>query len=370
MTNRTSIYIMIGFLLLAGTALGGLDQSGDKGAKNLSMADFSALGVDNNAENDITNAGAPEATAADPGTEVAAYTDQAPPAADLDKLMPSSITTNPPRYMYYNGDYLSWSDFSATFSGNQPGLWIERAVSWSLYATLPLGGWTQELLYVPTPTPLTMYEIYSGGFVIGYNLGYVQPGYYYVWYYADTLGRHRNVFATSTGYSNAVIIDVYPVQPYPKPIKPDPKKECEKNPNCHYVNGNCYCTMPAPDPKKECESKSYCHWVNGQCLCTMPDPEKEQCESNPLCDYVDGHCYCRGLKPEPEPQPAPMPGPVPNPNPEPYNPAPNPVAECEQNPSCHWVNGQCLCTGLNPIGSSEESDSTGDLGATASGTNP
>ncbi len=26
-------------------------------------------------------------------------------------------------------------------------------------------------------------------------------------------------------------------------------------------------------------------------------------------------------------------------------PAPNPVAECEKNPLCHWVDGQCLCTG-------------------------
>jgi len=329
---------VIGLLLLAGTALGGLEQSGVNGAQNLSMADFSALGLDSNAENDIISAGAPESAAVDPGTELAAYTNQAPSAADLDRVMPSSIMTNPPRYMYYNGKYLTWRDFSATFSGNQPGLWIERAVSWSLYATLPLGGWTQELLYVPTPTPLTMYEIYPGGFVMGYDLGFVQPGYYYVWYYADTLGRHKNLFATSTGYSNVVIIDVYSTQPYPKPVK--------------------------PDPKKECESKSYCHWVNGQCLCTMPDPEKQQCESNPLCDYVDGHCYCRGVNPEP------MPGPVPNPNPEPYNPAPNPVAQCEQNPGCHWANGQCLCTGLSSIGSSQESESTDDLGATASDPNP
>lgn len=371
--NRISVCIAVSFLLLVGIALGGLDQSGAKEAKNLSMSDFSALGAVGNVENDIANAGAPESVAADPGTELAAYSDQAPPVADLEKLLPSTIKNNPPRYMYYNGDYLSWSDFSATFSGKQPGLWVERAISWSLYATLPLGGWTQELLYVPNPSSLTMYEIYPRGFVISYDLGFVQPGYYYVWYYADTRGRHMNVFGTSTGYSNAVIIDVYAIQPAPKPIPPDPKKECEKNPYCKWVNGQCICT----DPKKECEKNPYCHWVNGQCLCTMPDPEKEKCESNPLCDYVDGHCYCRGINPEPEPQPEPMPGPVPNPNPGPFNPAPNPVAQCEQNPSCHWVNGQCLCTGLNPIGSSQESGSTddlsttaGDLGSTAEGPNP
>ncbi|MFB3766537.1 MAG: hypothetical protein ACE14P_15000 [Methanotrichaceae archaeon] len=348
MTNRTYIYAIIiyaiiGFLLLAGTSLGGLDTSVDNGAKNLSMADFSAMGVGGTAENDMANIGAPEVAATAPGTELAAFITQAPPAADLQKPLPSAILANPPRYMYYNGKYLTWRDFSSTFPGIQPGLWIQRAVSWSFYATLPLGGWTQELLYVPTGSTLTMYEIYPSGYVIGYNLGFVNPGYYYIWYYADTVGRHRNILATSTGFSNSVIIDVYGIWPYPhpNPIQPDPKKECEKNPNCYYVNGNCQCVMP--------------------------DPEKMECESNPLCDYVDGHCYCRGVNPQPEPMPGPVPNPNPEPNPGPFNPAPNPVAQCEQDPNCHWANGRCLCTGFNPSGGSDISDDIDGLGATATG---
>ncbi len=366
MINRLFVWIVMGFVLFTVPALGGLDQSGGKGAENLSIADFNALGLESSTESAAVNAGAPQTIASDPGSELAAYTDQAPAMVDLKRLLPSRILTNPPRYMYYNGNYMAWKDFTATFPSNQPGLWIERAVSWSLYATVPSGGWTRELLYVPIASPLTMYEIYPGGFVWGYDLGSVQPGYYYIWYYADTPGRHLNVFATSGGYSNTVVIDVYAIKPNPKPTPPDPKKECEKNyPLCKWENGKCDCT-PAPNPVAECEKNPNCHWADGQCLCTMPDPEKAQCESNPLCDYVDGHCYCRGDNPEPEPMPGPVPNPNPEPEPGPFNPAPNPVADCEQNPGCHWANGRCLCTGLSPqdnLGESDDTGGTGDLGS-------
>jgi hypothetical protein len=358
MSNRLIIWIVAGLLLLAIPAFGGLDQSGAIGSKNLSMADFNALGLGGSQESAVVEAEAPQLTAEEAGTEQATYTDQTPPAADIERLMPSSIEANPPLYMYYNGNYLAWSAFTTTFPFNQPGLWIERSVSWSSYATLPLGSWTQELLYVPADSLLTMYEVYPGGYVMEYNLGSVQPGYYLIWYYADTLGRHYNMFATRSGYSNTVIIDVYPVGPSPKPKPaPNPKKECEKDSLCKWENGVCDCFHPAPNPVAECEKKSYCHWADGQCLCTMPDPEKEKCEANPLCDYVNGHCYCRGLNPQPEPKPGP----------EPFNPAPNPVAECEQNPSCHWANGGCLCTGLLSGGGFEESEDTGNIGANSKG---
>jgi hypothetical protein len=75
--------------------------------------------------------------------------------------------------------------------------------------------------------------------------------------------------------------------------------------------------------------------VNGQCLCTMPDPvdpEKEKCEQKSYCDWVNGQCLCRGLNPIPEPD-----------DPE--------KTECEQKSYCDWVNGQCLCRGLGGLGS-------------------
>jgi hypothetical protein len=177
-----------------------------------------------------------------------------------------------------------------------------------------------------------MYEIYPGGFVLSYSLGMVQSGFYYIWFYADTSGRHRSLFSTNSGYSNAVTTDVYPAGNYikinPTP-KPSPKEECEKQPLCKWENGGCIC-QPAPNPVAECEKNSLCHWVDGQCLCTGDvDTEKEKCEASPTCDWVNGNCYCRGG--EPEPMPGPVPNPNPEPEPEPFNPAPNPVVDNSDN---------------------------------------
>ena len=359
--------IAIAALLLCSLSLGGLDQSGNINAKNMTISDFSSLVPLSNVQDAFVDTGAPQATLADGGTEMAVYTQQAPPVADLKKVLPSAVLTSPPRYMYYNGDYLGWNDFSATFPSNKPGLWIERAVSWTFYATLPWGGWTRELIYVPQASPVTMYEIYPGGYVLGYSLGLVQPGYYYIWYYADSPGRHSSLFATNSGYSNAVIIDVYSPT-IPKPT-PDPKRECEARSSdtqtCEWRDGWCQCYFkPAPNPVAECEARSSdtqtCEWRDGRCQCYFkpaPNPVAE-CEANPLCDWVNGQCLCRGLDPQP------MPGPVPNPNPEPFNPAPNPVAECESNPGCHWTNGGCNCMGLGGgIDYSNDGGGIGDLAA-------
>jgi hypothetical protein len=358
--------IALATLLLCSLSLGGLDQSGNVNAKNMTISDFNTLVPLSDAQDSFVDTGAPWTTSMEGGTEMAVYSEQAPPAADLEKLMPSAVLKSPPMYMYYNGNYLPWNDFSTTYPSNNPGLWIERAVSWTLYATLPRGGWTRELIYVPHASPVNMYEIYPGGYVLSYSLGMVQPGFFYVWYYADTSGRHRSLFSTNGGYSNAVTIDVYPARNYikinPTP-KPTPKEECEKDPLCKWVNGGCIC-QPAPNPVAECEKNPLCHWTDGQCLCTgYEDPEKEKCEANPTCDWVNGHCYCRGEDPEP------MPGPVPNPNPEPepgpFNPAPNPVAECQSN-GCQWANGQCNCMGLGGgVDNSNNGGDEGDLAAAA-----
>jgi hypothetical protein len=328
----------------------------------MTISDFSALVPLSNVQDAFVDTGAPQATSTDSGTEMAVYTEQAPPTTDLKKLMPSAVLTSPPRYMYYKGDYLAWNDFTATFPSNKPGLWIERAVSWTLYATLPWGGWTRELMYVPQASPVTIYEIYPSGFVLGNNLGLVQPGYYYIWYNADAPGRHSSIFSTNSGYSNAVIIDVYGAMGAiitPKPT-PNPQTECQaRGWPWQWVNGKCTNVGPAPNPVAECEKNPLCHWTDGQCLCTGDlDPEREKCEANPLCDWVNGQCLCRGL--DPQPMPGPVPNPNPGPEPEPFNPAPNPVADCESNPGCQWADGRCNCMGLG--GDTDSSSNGGDDG--------
>lgn len=329
--------IAIATFFICSLSLGGLDQSGSLGTVNMTESEFSAMIPSSELQDSVVDTGAPDSAPAtivegDPG--LAVYSEQSPSVADQNKLLPSTVVASPPSSMYYNGNYLAWSDFIATFPGSSPGLWIERAAGWSFYAVLPWGTWARNLIYVPQTSPVTLYESYPGGFVRGYNLGVVSPGYYYIWYYADSPGRHSSFMSTISGYSNAVIIDVYAKRIVkPNPPQPDPKKDCEKNPLCHWTNGQCNCN-PAPNPVAECEKNPLCHWANGQCLCTgWDDPEKAECKANPFCSWVNGQCYCRGLNPKPEPEP------------DPFNPAPNPVAECQDN-GCVWSNGRCNCMGL------------------------
>jgi hypothetical protein len=306
MANRTFVWILITLFFFTGLALGGYDLSGSTGAENLTATNPTAQSLETDTGNALADAMAPQVPAAQPGTQLALYISQTPIKTDLKGLMPFNIEVSPSTNVFYKGNYLGWNGFTSQFPSTSAGLWIERSTGWSLYATMPLNGWSRELLYVPIVSPIFMYDIYPSGFVMRYNLGVVQPGYYYLWYYADTPGRHLEVFGTSSSYSNKAIVDVYTISVPPKPVPPDPQKECEKRGfPCIWQDGACICT-PAPNPVAECEKDANCHWVDGQCLCTTPKPE-------------------------------PIPGPV-----------PNPVAECEKNPNCHWANGQCLCTMPNP----------------------
>jgi hypothetical protein len=301
-TNRNFAWTLITFIFFIGLALGGYDISGTIGTENLTATNPTVQSLEADTGSALADAMAPQAPAAQPGTELALYITQAPIKTDLEGLMPFNVNVSPMTNVFYKGSYLRWNGFTSQFPSTSAGLWIERSAGWSLYVTMPLNGWARELLYVPITSPISIYDIYPSGFVTRYNLGVFQPGYYNLWYHADTPGRHLEVFETSSGYSNKIVIDVYgtisiTTQVLPKPVPPDPKKECEKNSNCYWVDGNCRCVMnppPIPGP--------------------VPNPVDE-CEKNPGCFWADGQCQCPP-GPVPNPNPEPMPGPVPNPNPD------------------------------------------------------
>lgn len=305
-TDQNLAVILITLFFFTGLALGGFDLSVSTGAENLNAADPIVQSLETDTGNALANAMASEVPATESGTENAFYTTQSPVTTELNGLNPFNLQSDPSTYVFYKGNYLGWNGFISQFPSTSPGLWIERSLSWSWYATMPLGGWVRELLYIPVPSPITMYEVYPSGSVMKYNLGFVKPGYYYIWYYADTPGRHVDVFGVNCGYSNLVFIDVYSVpQPMPvppEPVPPTPKQQCERDPLCNWVNGQCLCTgfNPESSEKVKCEQKSYCSWVDGQCLCTMPTPDYEEkfnCEQKPYCDWIGGECLCRGLNP-------------------------------------------------------------------------
>jgi len=255
--SRAFIRILICAIILTLPALGGFD-SGGISAENLSMSNSTAASIiDEIKEASLVDA-APQVPASGPGDAMAIYTSLEPSQADQMKLMPIDLSRNPLSFIYYKGRYQTWEKFSSAFPGTSPGLWIEGNEGWTWYASMPQDHWVRGLLYVPTASPLSMYEVRPGEFAKMFDLEPVQPGYYYLWYYADSPGRHLSLFAANKTNSNAVTIDVYS---NPMPSTSDSQGQCEQNP--------------------------LCHWSDGQCLCTGENPETE-----------------------------PMPGPVPNPTPD------------------------------------------------------
>jgi hypothetical protein len=89
-----------------------------------------------------------------------------------------------------------------------PALWIASSVGWSWYATCPVGGWIQELMYVPVTGAMKVYDLYPDGTTKYYSYGFATPGYKYRWFRADTPGRYITMLTIADIPSNYIVIDV------------------------------------------------------------------------------------------------------------------------------------------------------------------
>ena len=138
----------------------------------------------------------------------ATYTTQAPPVTEQKVLLNYNVQTAPPTAVYYSGTFMPWASFSQTFQANSPLLWVASSAGWSWQATCPVGGWIQNLMYVPYTGTMKMYEFYPDGTVKLYSYGFNNPGYKYIWFYADTPGRHVSLFTIFDKPSNYITIDV------------------------------------------------------------------------------------------------------------------------------------------------------------------
>lgn len=142
------------------------------------------------------------------GTVTALYYTQAPPAMQQNVLLAYDIQTAPPAAVYYGGSYLPWTSFYQVFPANSPALWIASSVGWSWYATCPVGGWIQELMYVPVTGAMKVYDLYPDGTTRYYSYGFATPGYKYRWFRADTPGRYITMLTIADIPSNYIVIDV------------------------------------------------------------------------------------------------------------------------------------------------------------------
>jgi hypothetical protein len=161
---------------------------------------------------------APNLTALE-GTTASAVTESAPPQSEQQKLLSYDEGGLQKETVYYDGGFLGWTSFSGTFSKGSPMLWISTSQGWSWYASMPLNGWTQMLLYVSSRGTVNLYEVYPSGHVQRTSLGFGKPGWSYVWFYGDIPGRHVDLFTVDGVPSNAVMIDVSSA-PSPPPVPP------------------------------------------------------------------------------------------------------------------------------------------------------
>jgi len=101
-----------------------------------------------------------------------------------------------------------WGTFVSIFPKNMAMLWVNTQVGWQWYATCPLGGWAQMIMFVPQTGSLGLYEVYPDRTVKYYDYGYATPGYHYIWFNGDTPGRHTLFITVEKIPSNSVAFDV------------------------------------------------------------------------------------------------------------------------------------------------------------------
>lgn len=147
-------------------------------------------------------------TTSTPGTVTAVYYTQAPPVAQQNVLLTYNIQTTPPIAVYYSGSYMPWTSFYQVFPANSPALWITSSAGWSWYATCPVGGWVQELMYVPVTGTMKVYDLYPDGTTRYYSYGFAAPGYKYRWFNANMPGRYITMLTIADIPSNYITIDV------------------------------------------------------------------------------------------------------------------------------------------------------------------
>jgi hypothetical protein len=147
-------------------------------------------------------------TTASTGTVTAVYSTQAPPITQQNVLLTYDVQIAPPAAVYYSGSYLPWTSFYQVFPANSPALWIASSVGWSWYATGPVGGWMQELMYVPVTGTMKVYDLYPDGTTRYYSYGFASPGYKLRWFRADMPGRYMTMLTIADIPSNYIIIDV------------------------------------------------------------------------------------------------------------------------------------------------------------------
>jgi len=141
-------------------------------------------------------------------TSPAAQTFQPPQSSAQQEALTYNILANQPAAVFYAQVLQPWQTFVSIFPKNMPMFWVNTQAGWQWYATCPLGGWAQEIMFIPQTGSLGVYEVYPDRITKYYDYGYATPGYHYIWFNGDTPGRHTLFITVDRIPSNSVAFDV------------------------------------------------------------------------------------------------------------------------------------------------------------------
>ena len=170
-----------------------------------------------------------------------------------------AISGNLPVSLYFVGQaqavpYSQYQTYASYTGGNS--LWIEGTTSWTQYATVPQGSSLTLLAITPSGGSGYLYEIRPDGQLMK-NYYYFYPGSSQISFYADTIGQHILLFSIGSQLSNAIDIDVVPLnqppgqqntyqQPnYAQPIAQQTSSLPSSNPSSNPYSSNPYSSNPS-----------------------------------------------------------------------------------------------------------------------------
>lgn len=131
------------------------------------------------------------------------------------------ITHKMPSEIYYGGHKVAYSKYTSAVASNRGNeLWIQGASDWSQYVMCPAGIGIQLLAFAPSGGQAELYDIFQTTYPAAVlNVTDKQyplyPLYNSMYFAADKIGRHILLFVLNGQPSNAIIIDVTPVQQAP-----------------------------------------------------------------------------------------------------------------------------------------------------------
>ena len=139
-----------------------------------------------------------------------AYVFSEPTESEKDVLLDYTVPGGEQSLVYYHNMMLDWRTFVSSFPQDVPMFWVKTKGGWQWYSSCPLGGWLQEIMFIPKSGKLGMYETYPNQTVMYYDFGYATPDYHYIWFNGDTPGRHIQLITVDHIPSNVLVFDVSP----------------------------------------------------------------------------------------------------------------------------------------------------------------